>query len=269
MARWARNGDADLNGLALMPEEGFLLSRLDTPQTRDELVEATGLPAERVDYILALLEGKGIALCDTPSIRPPMETEQDLDAEPDAALHDDDEFPTLQRVSPSYTPQAFHPMTVPQAQTQLPSVKAVPVPPPPRAPSTNNAVRDMLMTETLADLLTLASGEDVPDETRAIAAQILVQKYEMCAPEDRASFVIESEGRVLEHGIKLDARTASVLGTRTYTSVVLIRRLARIPTLPAPLLAHLVKQAPVKRDTQLRQALLRNPNMPGDAKRRG
>jgi hypothetical protein len=160
-------------------------------------------------------------------------------------------------------------MTVPQAQTQLPTVKAVPVPPPPRAPSTRNAVRDMLMSETLADLLILASGEDVPDETRAIASEILIAKYDMCAPEDRATFIMESEGRALDHGIKLDARTTSILGTRTYSSVVLIRRLARVPTLPAPLLTHLMRQAPVKRDTQLRQALLRNPNMPGDAKRRG
>ncbi len=45
-----------------------MLSRLDEPLGRDELMSLTGLPGERIDNILAFLEDKGLAISDTPSM---------------------------------------------------------------------------------------------------------------------------------------------------------------------------------------------------------
>lgn len=86
MAKWSRKPEIaeELHGLALTAEEGFVLSRLDTPLTPEQVVELTGLPSDRVDNILSLLEDKGLVVSDTPSIRPAMATipDGDFDAEP-------------------------------------------------------------------------------------------------------------------------------------------------------------------------------------------
>lgn len=81
MARWSRKQEIaeELQGLALSAEEGFVLSRLDTPLTPEQVVELTGLASDRVDNILALLEDKGLVVTDTPSMRPAMATIPDGD----------------------------------------------------------------------------------------------------------------------------------------------------------------------------------------------
>jgi hypothetical protein len=89
VARWSRKPEIaeELQGLALTAEEGFVLSRLDTPLTCEQVVELTGLASDRVDNILALLEDKGLVVSDTPTMRPAMETipDGDFDGEPPGA----------------------------------------------------------------------------------------------------------------------------------------------------------------------------------------
>jgi hypothetical protein len=79
--RWTRRPEfaAALKGLALTAEEGFVFSRLDVPQTLDDLVGVTGLPRERIDNILSLLEDKGLVMSNVPSMRPAMATIPDAD----------------------------------------------------------------------------------------------------------------------------------------------------------------------------------------------
>jgi hypothetical protein len=79
--RWTRRPDfaAALKGLALTAEEGFVFSRLDVPQSLDDLVGVTGLPRDRVEHILSLLEDKGLTIADMPSMRPAMATIPDAD----------------------------------------------------------------------------------------------------------------------------------------------------------------------------------------------
>ena len=115
MARWSRNPELppEAHGLALTAEEGFVLSRLDVALTRDQLVEQTGLPAERIDNILSLLEDKRLALSDEPPLRLAMETIPDLPADDD----DDDEVTGKYSKPPSAPP---------------PAPSAPPPPPPPR-----------------------------------------------------------------------------------------------------------------------------------------
>ena len=83
MAKWSRSPELakESQGLALTAEEGFVLSRLDTALTRNELVELTGLSCERVDNILSLLDDKGLAVSDVPSMRPAAATIPDADFE--------------------------------------------------------------------------------------------------------------------------------------------------------------------------------------------
>jgi hypothetical protein len=79
--RWTRrpNFAEALKGLALTAEEGFVFSRLDVPQSLEDLVGVTGLPRERVDNIISLLEDKGLVMSDVPSMRPAMATIPDAD----------------------------------------------------------------------------------------------------------------------------------------------------------------------------------------------
>lgn len=79
-------------------EEGFVLSRLDIPLSRDEIVEQTAIDGDRVDSILALLEDKGLAASDAPSIRPPMATV------PDGDFEDTPPAPVVPAVSGSEAP---------------------------------------------------------------------------------------------------------------------------------------------------------------------
>jgi len=92
VAKWSRNPDvsAESQGIALTAEEGFVLSRLDTPLTRDEVVEQTGLPVERIDNIMALLEDKQLAVSDEPPLRLAAETIPDLDPDGELAAEDDE-----------------------------------------------------------------------------------------------------------------------------------------------------------------------------------
>ena len=86
VAKWSRKAEIaeELQGLALTAEEGFVLSRLDTALTREQVGELTGLSAERLDHILALLEDKGLVVSDTPSMRPSMATIPDGDFDSEA-----------------------------------------------------------------------------------------------------------------------------------------------------------------------------------------
>ena len=61
MDRWSKRDlpSHELHGLGLTPEEGFVLSRLDTPLSSDEVVALTGIDRERAEQILMLLARKG------------------------------------------------------------------------------------------------------------------------------------------------------------------------------------------------------------------
>lgn len=74
-------GPVDYARLALSPEEGFVLSRVDAPTTTRELVALTGLPEERIEAIVDKLAELGVVGADpgasqlppavTPSVRAP------------------------------------------------------------------------------------------------------------------------------------------------------------------------------------------------------
>lgn len=104
-----------MDGLALTSEEGFVLSRLDTALTREQVVELTGLAGERIEQILSLLEDKGLVVSDTPSMRPVMATipDGDFDGEApyEAVVDDEATTPDLPPSAPS-APSAPGPTSI-------------------------------------------------------------------------------------------------------------------------------------------------------------
>jgi len=95
MGRWSKKAlpTAELLGLGLTPEEGFVLSRLDVALDPAEVVALTGLPLDRVTEILGNLGSKGAIGSDDPAdlpSRPPpdlAEPEQETtQGEPDHVL---------------------------------------------------------------------------------------------------------------------------------------------------------------------------------------
>jgi hypothetical protein len=67
----------------------------------------------------------------------------------------------------------------------------------------------------------------------------------------------------------VDGRTTALLCQRSYHSPLLILNLCRWSACPAQLLVHLWHQPSVRNQLQLRQALLRHPNLPSELKREG
>ncbi len=194
-----------------------MLSRLDAPLGRDELMNLTGLPGERIDNILAFLEDKGLALSDTPSMRPVM-------------------------------------ATIPETDYVASAVEI-----------------ESTAVETMTALFDREWHDDAPEAARAAAYDELRSRFATAAPEECATFIVETEGRALEilRGIPLPGRTTAILSARQSLSVAFVRNLAKFPGCPATLLAHVSRQPLVQRDSQLRNLLHRHPNMPVEAKRRG
>lgn len=59
----------DYAGLALTPEEGFVLSRIDGRLSMKDIVDLTGIEPERVDHIVSNLAQKGVVA--VPALAPP------------------------------------------------------------------------------------------------------------------------------------------------------------------------------------------------------
>ena len=115
----------------------------------------------------------------------------------------------------------------------------------------------------------IAIDRDVPELTRAKGRGYLRQKFGTAPPEERADLIIRTEGRclILMTGCTFDAKTTSILCGRQYNSVLFIQNLAKFSATPPSLLAHLMKQAFVRKSAPLKKLLLQHPNMPGDVKR--
>lgn len=112
---------------------------------------------------------------------------------------------------------------------------------------------------------------DVPERTRGWARSSLRTKWTSAEAEERIELVWSTEGRVLLQlaGLTLDSKSTALLCRRQFLSLLLVRNLATWSATPPPLIGHLLKQALVRRQPQLRNLLLRHPNTPAEAKRKG
>jgi hypothetical protein len=129
----------------------------------------------------------------------------------------------------------------------------------------------ILQPKRLPEIYRTMLSRDVPERTRVWTRNLLRQKWPVAQPEERVELVWQTEGRVLPIliGCHLDSKSTLLLCKRPIVSVIFVRNFATWPATPPPLLAHLLKQPLVKRMPQLRNMLLRHPNVPSEAKRKG
>lgn len=129
----------------------------------------------------------------------------------------------------------------------------------------------ILQPKRLAEVHRTMLSRDIPERSRTWARNLLRQKWPTAPSEERVELIWKTEGRVLPIliGLNLDSKSTSVLCKRQFASVIFVRNLASWSATPPPLIAHLLKQPLVKRIPQLRNMLLRHPNVTSEAKRKG
>lgn len=129
----------------------------------------------------------------------------------------------------------------------------------------------ILQPKRLSEVYRTMLSRDVPERTRTWTRNMLRQKWPVAPSEERVELVLQTEGRVLPIliGCNLDAKSTAILCKRSIVSVIFVRNFATWPSTPPPLIAHLLKQPLVKRMPQLRNMLLRHPNVSSEAKRKG
>ncbi len=108
----------------------------------------------------------------------------------------------------------------------------------------------------------VATSREAPEQVRAMARDLLRTTFNQRTGEERAEFILTTEGRCLTSlvGLTLDGHTTALLCRRTYVSTLLIQNIARWSAAPPALIAHLRRQEVVKRNPVLRQLLDRHPN---------
>jgi hypothetical protein len=132
-----------------------------------------------------------------------------------------------------------------------------------------NILQRLLSPKRLLDLFRLSVSHELPEKNQRATREALRHKFaNSAAPEDKVELLFHSEGRVLAQltGLPLDQKTAALLCGRTFTSLLLVQNLARFSATPPSVLAHLLKQAVVKHQPQVRALLLQHPNAPRNAR---
>jgi hypothetical protein len=115
----------------------------------------------------------------------------------------------------------------------------------------------------------LMVDREIPELTRTRIRGHFRKKWTTAPPEDRAELMLRTEGRPLIYmtGCTFDARTTQIICGKVIASMLLIQNFAKFPATPPGILAHLMKQAFVRKNPGMRKLLLQHPNMPGEVKR--
>ncbi|HJW44026.1 MAG TPA: hypothetical protein VJ463_06195 [Geothrix sp.] len=122
--------------------------------------------------------------------------------------------------------------------------------------------RRLWAPKRLLEQYLVATSREAPEQTRAMARDLLRASFNQRTGEERAELILTTEGRCLASlvGLTVDGHTTALLCRRTYTSTLLIQNIARWSAAPPQLIAHLRRQDVVKRNQPLRQLLERHPN---------
>jgi hypothetical protein len=127
----------------------------------------------------------------------------------------------------------------------------------------------LLGSKRLIELFKLSISREMPEKNQRATREVLRHKFAgTAAPEEKVELLFHSEGRVLAHlaGLPLDQKTAALLCSRTVSSPLLVQNLARWGATPPAVLAHLLKQAVVRHQPQLRVLLLQHANTPSNGR---
>ena len=120
----------------------------------------------------------------------------------------------------------------------------------------------------LLDLFQLAVGRELPEKNKIASREALRARWQQASSDEKVDTLFRTEGRLLAQliGLGLDQKSASLFCHRTVTSLLLVQNLARWAGTPPSVLAHLIKQAVVKNQPQVKMLLLRHPNLPAHAR---
>lgn len=127
----------------------------------------------------------------------------------------------------------------------------------------------LLGPKRLLELFKLSVSRDMPEKNQRATREFLRQRFSTtAAAEEKVELLFHTEGRVLSQlaGLPLDQKTAALFCARTVTSLLLVQNLARWGATPPTILSHLLKQAVVKHQPQVRMLLLQHPNAPRGAR---
>jgi hypothetical protein len=120
----------------------------------------------------------------------------------------------------------------------------------------------------LIDLFHLSVGREMPEKNKIASREALRARWSGGLSEEKVDLLFRTEGRVLAHlvGLALDQKSAALVCHRTMTSLLLVQNLARWAGTPPSVLAHMLKQAVVKNQPQVKMLILRHPNLPSHAR---
>lgn len=130
-------------------------------------------------------------------------------------------------------------------------------------------LKKILSPKILSAVYKWALSRDLPEKNRGKVRLILRSKWGVADGEERANLIFQTEGRCLTLlvGLQLDSKATTLLCQRSINSVVLIQSLCRFTATPPPVLNHLMRQALVKRQPNLKMLILQHPNCPSEHKR--
>ena len=134
-----------------------------------------------------------------------------------------------------------------------------------RNPQLNEGqLRRITQTKRLLELWKLSVSRESTTQTRSGLLKVLRSRFPNASGEERVELIFTTEGRVLGSlsGLSVDGHTSALLCARTYTSVMLVQSLAHWSATPPALIAHLLKQPLVLRQTRLKTMLYQHPNAP-------
>ena len=132
-------------------------------------------------------------------------------------------------------------------------------------PQLNDAqIRQLTATKRLLDVWKLSVGHEVTEKSKHALMRELRTKFSSAPAEERVELIFKTEGRCLMglSGVPADGRTTALLCARTYSSMLLVQNISHWAAAPPALIAHLLKQPMVMRQSQLMRKLQAHPNAP-------
>ncbi len=136
-----------------------------------------------------------------------------------------------------------------------------------RNPQLSEAMLVRLLTGArLQELFKVVQSREITDQVRRGARNLFRQRFSSAPPEEKVELIFTTEGRMLTLliGVPLDAKTASMLCERNYTSLLLVQNLGKWAPTPPQVLRHLLNQNIVMRNVPVKNLLKRHPNTPSD-----
>ena len=130
-------------------------------------------------------------------------------------------------------------------------------------------LKRLLRLKPLMQLFKINFSREISDGAKRVARDTFRSKFQTGSAEECIALVFGTEGRCLQQlsGVPLDEAFTALFVKRSINSMQLVQSLARHAATPPKIIVHLWRQPLVKRQTHLRNMLLKHPNCPGELKR--